>query len=110
MVEIYLPAGAERDIGRSAGTRSRPCPQWVESGQCAGKLHRMDDWFKQGCEICRQGVLSGSSSSPALVGTSIANHARLRRCHACGSWWEENEREAHVISEADALRTFKDLF
>jgi len=84
------------------------------SGQPEDQLRRpletLIHWFKQGCEICRQGVLSGSSSSPALVGTSIANHAHLRRCHACGSWWEENEREAHVISEADVLGTFKDLF
>lgn len=37
-------------------------------------------------------------------------HAHLRRCQMCGSWWEENEREAHVIGEREARATFQELF
>jgi hypothetical protein len=70
----------------------------------------MPNWFEQGCDVCRQGVLSGESANPAPVGVNIPAHARLRRCQACGAWWEENEREAHVISEQQARSTFEDLF
>jgi hypothetical protein len=42
--------------------------------------------------------------------TSIANHAHLCGCDACACWWIENEREAHVISEAEARTTFVEYF
>ena len=66
----------------------------------------MTDWMCQGCEQCRRGVLSGRADLPAPVAVSRAAHAYLRHCPACGAWWEENEREVHVIGEDEARRTF----
>lgn len=79
-------------------------------------------WFNQGCDQCRQGVLSGmcwpeaamrqgvSVLPPAFVTTSSEAHAHLHHCAACGSWWEFGEREAHVISEDEARSTFAAYF
>lgn len=70
----------------------------------------MSNWANEGCDECRRGVLTGRSDLPALVGTNIKAHARLRRCQICSAWWEENEREAHPISAAEARQTFPNLF
>lgn len=70
----------------------------------------MNEWMKQGCEICRTGVLSGHWLPPYLVTTNYEAHARLHKCNDCGAWWEENEREAHVISEKEAQATFHEYF
>lgn len=70
----------------------------------------MSERLYTGCESCRNGVLSGHWSPPYLMCTSIEYHARLHHCSQCGSWWEENEREAHVIPEEEAQRTFHEHF
>ena len=82
----------------------------------------MSTWNDQGCQQCRQGVLSGMYSPevakrqgmelmpPAYVMTSVEAHAHLHHCGVCGSWWEFNEREAHVISEHEARSTFSAYF
>ncbi len=70
----------------------------------------MGDWMQQGCDQCRQGILSGRGDTPAPVAVSLAAHAFLRRCPACGAWWQLNEREAHVIPEDEARQTFADHF
>jgi hypothetical protein len=70
----------------------------------------MAGWFDLGCDECRQGILAGNSHMPLPVATSIEAHAHLRRCPSCGSWWIENEREAHVIAEDEARATFPDHF
>lgn len=69
------------------------------------------DWMKNGCDECRQGVLSGMYSPeaaakfqlpvkpPTFVYTSVEFCVQLYRCNQCGAWWELNQREAHVISE-----------
>jgi len=44
------------------------------------------------------------------VATSIKAHAHLRHCPFCGSWWEEGEREAHVVSEEQARSIFPSYF
>ncbi len=59
------------------------------------------DWRSQGCEECRTGVLSGRWRPPYLVAEDSAIHARLHRCTRCQSWWEEGEREAHVIDTGE---------
>ena len=66
----------------------------------------MTDWGNSGCEMCRRGILSGQGDMPEYVATSLQAHAHLRHCQACGAWWEENEREAHVIGEDEARATF----
>ena len=43
---------------------------------------------------------------PVPVAVSRPAHAFLRHCPACGAWWLVNEREAHVIPEEEARRTF----
>ena len=82
----------------------------------------MSAFESQGCTECRQGVLSGMYSaeaaerqgqpqmSPAHVATSNEAHAHLHHCDSCNSWWEFNEREAHVISEHEARNTFPAYF
>ena len=62
--------------------------------------------MRQGCDQCRQGILIGRGDMPNSVTISRFAHARLRHCPACGAWWEEGEREAHVIPEDEARRTF----
>jgi hypothetical protein len=57
-----------------------------------------------GCEHCKQGVLTEQ------IAINLEAHAQLRRCKACGSLWIENEREAHVITEAEARETFPTAF
>ena len=70
----------------------------------------MSEWQDRGCPACRQGVLSGRADVPERVATSLGAHAHLRRCQMCGSWWEENEREAHVIDEREARAMFPAYF
>ncbi|WP_168074237.1 hypothetical protein [Caulobacter sp. SSI4214] len=52
----------------------------------------------------------GRSDVPNKVATSIEAHAHLRHCPFCGSWWQEGEREAHVVSEEQARSTFYSYF
>jgi hypothetical protein len=66
------------------------------------------DWMKKGCEVCHHAVLS-DGELPELA-TSILHHARLRKCSDCGAFWIENERESHVIDDAEARATFPDAF
>ena len=70
----------------------------------------MTDWMRQGCAECRQGILTGRRDVLVCVATSREAHAYLRRCSACGAWWEEGEREAHVIGQAEARTTFAGYF
>lgn len=78
--------------------------------------------METGCIECRRGVLSGmyapeaaarqgiQAAPPSFVYCSIAAHAQLYRCHHCNAWWEFNAREAHVIAENEAKRTFAEYF
>jgi hypothetical protein len=82
----------------------------------------MSTWDTQGCSRCRQGVLSGMYSPeaavrhglellpPAHVATNLEAHAHLHHCSECDAWWEFGEREAHVISESEAHKTFAGYF
>ena len=51
-----------------------------------------------------------AGSPPEIIATSVKAHAHLRKCPNCGSWWEEGERESHVISETEARQTFSTYF
>jgi hypothetical protein len=68
----------------------------------------MPDWFGKGCEKCRAGVLSASWPPPSRIACSVDLHAYLHRCDFCGAYWQFNEREAHVIEEAEAITEFPD--
>lgn len=79
-------------------------------------------WSEQGCEACRQGVLSGEWSPEAAARTGGTNlppkrvvsnlqaHAYLYHCDRCGAWWEFGERSAKVIGETEARQTFQSYF
>lgn len=55
-----------------------------------------EGWQTRGCETCRQGILRGSEPEPARI-RHLGGGAFLHRCSRCGSWWEVNLREAHVV-------------
>ena len=61
-------------------------------------------WEKQGCAECRKAWSVSAGSDPQLerLGTSMYRHAHLFRCRVCGAYWEECERYAHQIPEAEA--------
>jgi hypothetical protein len=79
-------------------------------------------WLEQGCEACREGVLSGEWSPetvarlggtnlpPKRVSSNLQAHAYLHHCDRCGAWWEFGERSAYVISEDEARSTFSSFF
>ena len=82
----------------------------------------MGEPMQSGCDECRKGVLSGmyspdvaawqgnEVSPPTFVYRSIQANADLYRCDRCGSWWQFNVREAHVVSEREAEIVFADYF
>ncbi|MFT4163497.1 hypothetical protein [Shinella sp.] len=75
-----------------------------------GRMVGDRDWFMQGCDRCRQGILSGKADNPELIVTSVRMHAHLRRCWFCAAWWEDGEREAHVVEEREARVLFPEAF
>lgn len=62
----------------------------------------MDDWYTKGCGECRQGVLSSQWPPPKRIGVIGDLHVFVHRCDKCRAYWIFNEREAHVISDAEA--------
>src|ERR1044072_2688821 len=67
-------------------------------------------WFEEGCERCRDGIVTRGSDAPRVVGSDLRECAFLRRCDRCGAWWREGQREAHVISDEQARLSFASLF
>jgi hypothetical protein len=64
-------------------------------------------WESQGCSICRRKILSTGLPEIAV---SVPNHSCLMRCDECGAFWEELERYAHEIDEAEARAIYPDAF
>lgn len=64
----------------------------------------MTEWKNKGCAVCRQQWMSGER--PEQLAMNIALHTRLYRCSVCGSYWEENERYADVISTAAVISDY----
>jgi hypothetical protein len=64
----------------------------------------MRRWEGKGCDSCRQRLLSGGSLPEVAV--NVDQHSILRKCDACGTYWEEFERFADVVSREDAERIY----
>lgn len=60
----------------------------------------MDAWESKGCSICRQMWLTGKH--PPQLAVNDERHSFLHRCEECGTYWEQFERFADVVSEHDA--------
>jgi hypothetical protein len=60
----------------------------------------MPVWENVGCPVCRR--LWEIGQQPPLVVTNVERHIHLHRCASCGTWWEQTERFAVPISEAQA--------
>lgn len=55
-------------------------------------------WHEQGCAECRGSWERADRASLSLLRESVALHARLYQCKACGAYWEESERSAQQIT------------
>lgn len=64
----------------------------------------MKKWEEKGCPVCRQTWLSGGGLPEVAV--SVERHSILRRCQACGTFWEEFERYPDVVSKEEAERIY----
>lgn len=60
-------------------------------------------WEFQGCEQCRGAWSRGGGAPLRELGTNFEKHARVHQCQVCGAYWDENERYAAQISEAEAV-------
>lgn len=72
------------------------------------EILNMTQWKEKGCDICRHQWESGQQ--PPELAINYVQHARLHRCSACGTYWEQNERYADVINEAEARKFYPDAF
>ena len=70
----------------------------------------VDDSSHRGCEECRTAALRGMAQPLVKVATHKSGCAALYRCIKCGAWWEEQLREAHVISESEAQTEYSSAF
>ncbi len=60
----------------------------------------MSDWNSKGCSRCRQLWLAGRQ--PPKLAVNDERHSFLHRCEDCGTYWEQFERYADVVSEDEA--------
>jgi hypothetical protein len=66
------------------------------------------EWKDKGCSVCRG--LWESGKHPPELAVNYDLHTRLHRCSECGTYWEQLERYADVISESEARKQFPDAF
>ncbi len=64
----------------------------------------MTEWESKGCAVCRQLWVTGQM--PPELDVNLAEHASLHRCLACGTYWEQRERYADVVSEDEAKQRY----
>lgn len=64
----------------------------------------MTSWQKKGCPVCRRQWETGQQ--PPRVAINRTLHSRLHRCDSCGTYWEQTERYADVISESQVRTLF----
>jgi hypothetical protein len=60
-------------------------------------------WEKQGCAECRAAWSRADRTPLQLLGTNPIAHARIHKCAACGSYWDENERYSQQVPQDEAL-------
>lgn len=70
----------------------------------------MEERITEGCESCRNVVLSGSINALPKLGENFHSRGILRRCRECQAFWAEHEGEAQVIAEAEARVEFPAVF
>jgi hypothetical protein len=68
----------------------------------------MTPWEEKGCPVCRHQWETGLP--PPEIGINYELHSQLHRCDACGTYWEQTERYADVISESKARELYPDAF
>ncbi|MCL4207976.1 MAG: hypothetical protein KJ000_36275 [Pirellulaceae bacterium] len=64
----------------------------------------MTPWEAKGCPICRNKWLSGQQLT--RIATNDETHSFLHKCDACGTYWQQFERYANVISKDEAQAIF----
>ena len=69
----------------------------------------MSNWFDRGCAACREDALSGKRTVLARL-AETGDWSHLYRCQSCGSYWEETQREMHVIEHDEAKRAYPGAF
>lgn len=65
-------------------------------------------WNSKGCAICRQQWETGRP--PPELAVNYKLHGRLHRCPACGTYWEQSERYADVLTEDAAKQRYPEAF
>lgn len=68
----------------------------------------MMDVMTAGCAECR--YFWAGRQPPPRIGVSLGLHASLFRCPVCGTFWEEYERYASPVTEAQAQGHFPEVF
>lgn len=62
---------------------------------------QIQDWNSKGCKKCRGAWETGQRLHELEV--SRSRHATLSRCRDCGTYWEEFERYADIISPEEVV-------
>lgn len=61
-----------------------------------------------GCELCMTAALQGARPPLERIATVKDGPLFLYRCANCGSYWEENLREIHLVSEEVARKRLEE--
>ncbi|HRX83870.1 MAG TPA: hypothetical protein P5572_02495 [Phycisphaerae bacterium] len=68
----------------------------------------MHSWQQKGCTACRRAWETGQP--PPEIAIDVKGHTALHRCAECGSYWEQHERYADVITEEAARQRYPNAF
>jgi hypothetical protein len=68
----------------------------------------MTDWNGKGCLVCRG--LWESGRQPPELAVRYDLHSRLHKCSSCETLWEQHERYADTIDEAEAKQLYPQAF
>jgi len=60
----------------------------------------ISSWDLKGCPACRDLWLTGRQ--PPKLAVNDERHSYLHRCDDCGTYWEQFERYADILSEDEA--------
>ena len=65
-------------------------------------------WHEKGCAVCRRQWETGHP--PPGIAISYKRHSHLHRCDVCGTYWEQTERYADIISQSEARKLYSEAF